>query len=190
MVLSTLWCGFLTDNLLQELKDTIRTVPDFPMEGILFRDITPVLSNSSLLTELMNRIVKDIENLNWAPDVIVGPEARGFIFGPLLSTRLKNSFVPVRKPGKLPFETIKIDYTLEYGNDSLEIHKDAVSPGQKVLIIDDLLATGGTVSACIELCQKMGADVIGVVFIIELEGLGARELLGDIPIHSLLKYPA
>ena len=139
---------------------------------------------------MMERIVKDIKNLNWIPDVIVGPEARGFIFGPLLSTRLKNSFVPVRKPGKLPSKTIKIDYTLEYGSDSLEVHEDAISPGQKILIIDDLLATGGTVSACIELCKKMGADVIGVVFIIELEGLGARELLDDIPIHSLLKYPA
>ena len=96
----------------------------------------------------------------------------------------------MRKPGKLPSKTIKIDYTLEYGVDSLEIHEDAISPGQKILIIDDLLATGGTVSACIELCKKIGADVIGVVFIIELEGLGARELLGDIPIHSLLKYPA
>ena len=100
---------FLVDNLLQELKNTIRTVPDFPVEGILFRDITPVLSNSLLLTEIMERIVKDIENLNWTPDIIVGPEARGFIFGPLLSTRLKNSFVPVRKPGKLPSKTIKID---------------------------------------------------------------------------------
>ncbi len=181
---------FLADSLLQELKNTIRTVPDFPMKGILFRDITPILSDSLLLTEMIERIVKDIKNLNWIPDVIVGPEARGFIFGPLLSTRLKNSFVPVRKPGKLPSKTIKIDYTLEYGSDSLEVHEDAISPGQKILIIDDLLATGGTVSACIELCKKMGADVIGVVFIIELEGLGARELLGDIPIHSLLKYPA
>tara|TARA_X000001036_G_C20373602_1_gene681599 strand:- start:85 stop:636 length:552 start_codon:yes stop_codon:yes gene_type:complete len=181
---------FLADSLLQELKNTIRTVPDFPMKGILFRDITPILSDSLLLTEMMDRIVKDIKNLNWIPDIIVGPEARGFIFGPLLSTRLKNSFVPVRKLGKLPSKTIKIDYTLEYGSDSLEVHEDAISPGQKILIIDDLLATGGTVSACIELCKKMGADVIGVVFIIELEGLGARELLGDIPIHSLLKYPA
>jgi adenine phosphoribosyltransferase len=180
----------LADNLLQELENTIRTVPDFPMEGILFRDITPILTNGLLLTEMMERIVKDIENLNWTPDVIVGPEARGFIFGPLLSTRMKNSFVPVRKPGKLPSKTIKIDYTLEYGSDSLEVHEDAISPGQKILIIDDLLATGGTVSACIELCKRMGADVIGVVFIIELEGLGARELLDDIPIHSLLKYPA
>ena len=180
----------MVDNLLQELKNTIRTVPNFPKDGILFRDITPILSDSQLLTEMMERIVKNIEDLHWVPDVIVGPEARGFIFGPLLSTRLKTSFVPVRKSGKLPAKTIKIDYTLEYGYDSLEIHEDAICPGQKILIIDDLLATGGTVSACIELCKKIGADVIGLVFIIELEGLGARELLGNSPILSLLKFPA
>ncbi len=180
----------MADKFLQVLKDTIRTVPDFPIEGILFRDITPILSNNTLLTEMMERIVKDLQSLNWQPDVILGPEARGFIFGPLLSTRLKKSFVPVRKPGKLPSRTIKIDYTLEYGSGSLEIHHDAISPGQKVLIIDDLLATGGTVSACIELCEKLEAEVIGAVFIIELEGLGARDLLVNTPIHSLLKFPA
>lgn len=181
---------FLKNGILGELANSVRTVPNFPIEGIMFRDITPILSNHKLLSGLMDKIVKDLEHLGWYPDIIVGPEARGFIFGPLLSTRLNNSFVPIRKPGKLPSKTVKIDYTLEYGSGSLEIHEDAILPGQKVLIIDDLLATGGTVSACIDLCKKLGGEVIGTVFIIELEGLGARDLLRNTPIYSLLKFPA
>ncbi len=180
----------MSDIFIEKLTKSVRTIPDFPVDGILFRDITPVLANSQLLNQTIDRIIQDIENLDWNPDVIVGPEARGFIFGPLLSTKLDKAFVPIRKPGKLPSSTIKVDYTLEYGSNTLEIHDDAIQPGQKVIIIDDLLATGGTVSACIELCKRLKSEVIGIIFIIELEGLGAREILGPIPIHSLLKFPA
>ena len=180
----------MRDTLLESISTSVRTVPDFPLEGILFRDITPLLSDYKLLSQTIERIVHDMANLHWDPDIIIGPEARGFIFGPLLSTKLEKAFVPVRKPGKLPPPTLKIDYNLEYGSNSLEIHDDAILPGQKVVIIDDLLATGGTVSACIELCKQLGVEVIGTIFIIELEGLGARELIHPIPIHSLLKYPA
>ncbi|MFL2493487.1 MAG: adenine phosphoribosyltransferase [Candidatus Thalassarchaeum sp.] len=180
----------MPDELLQNLRNTIRTVPDFPIEGIMFRDITPVLSDPDLMSSIINRFVEDIEGRGWRPDAVVGPEARGFIFGPLLAARLDISFIPIRKPGKLPYEAYSVEYELEYGSNTLEMHVDALGEGQNVVIIDDLLATGGTVSACVELCRRAGANPIGSLFVIELEGLGAHDLLAPLPVHALIKFPA
>ena len=180
----------MEDDLIERIRDTVRTVPDFPIDGIMFRDITPVLSEPGLLSSITERFVVELRDLGWTPDAIVGPEARGFIFGPLLADRLECAFVPVRKPGKLPSQTRKVEYSLEYGSNTLEIHEDAISPGQKVVIIDDLLATGGTISACSKLCEDSGAIVLGALFLIELEGLGAREAIEPTKAHSLLRYPA
>ena len=156
----------------------------------MFRDITPLLSSGEYLNKLTDMFVQICTHNKWVPDYIVGPEARGFIFGPLLAAKLGVGFVPVRKPGKLPSSTIQIEYSLEYGSNILEMHDDAIPPGAKIIIIDDLLATGGTVDACVKLCQQQGAEVIGNLFVIELEGLGAREKLHPIHCESLLLYPA
>lgn len=168
----------------------MRTVQDFPIEGIMFRDITPVLGAPGLVSSITDRFVEDLQQLEWSPDAVVGPEARGFIFGPLLADRLGCGFVPVRKPGKLPSTTRRVEYSLEYGSNALEIHDDAIQPGQSIVIIDDLLATGGTISACARLCEELGANVLGSLFLIELEGLGARETIAPITAHSLITYPA
>jgi len=180
----------MPDTFLDELREVVRTVPNFPIEGIMFRDITPVLSRAGFLTKVIDQFVEDIGKLGWNPDLIIGPEARGFLFGPLLAERLGIGFVPVRKPGKLPAETRRVEYTLEYGSNVLEMHKDAITEGQKVVIIDDLLATGGTISACSELCHAAGADVLGALFLIELKGLNARESIAPIEVHALLEFPA
>ena len=180
----------MSDDLLQSLRSTIRTVPDFPIEGIMFRDITPVLSDPGLMSGIIDRFAQEMEGRGWRPEAGVGPEARGFIFGPLLAARLGISFVPVRKPGKLPYDAYSVEYDLEYGSNTLEMHVDSLHEGQNVVIIDDLLATGGTVAACVELCQRAGANPIASLFVIELEGLGARELLNSIPIHALIEFPA
>lgn len=175
---------------IKKLKQQIRTVPNFPIEGIMFRDITPLLNSGEYLNKVTDMFVSICTHNNWRPDAIVGPEARGFIFGPLLAAKLGIGFIPIRKPGKLPSSTIKIEYSLEYGTNTLEMHDDAIMPGTKVIIIDDLLATGGTVEACAKLCQQQGAEVIGNLFLIELEGLGAREKLSPLSCESLLTYPA
>jgi len=180
----------MSDELLQNLRGAIRTVPDFPLEGIMFRDITPVLSDPGLMSGIIDMFARDMEGLGWRPEAVVGPEARGFIFGPLLANHLGIAFIPVRKPGKLPADTIHAEYSLEYGSNRLEMHTDALHPGQKVVIVDDLLATGGTVGACIELCATQGAEVLGSLFVIELSGLGARKALSPVPIHALIEFPA
>ena len=180
----------MDDKLLTYIRNTIRTVPNFPIEGIMFRDITPVLGEPGLVSSITDRFARDLQDMGWEPDLVVGPEARGFIFGPLLADRLGCGFVPVRKPGKLPFTTRRADYSLEYGTNSLEMHEDAITQGQKVVIIDDLLATGGTISACAQLCEEVGATVLGALFLIELEGLGARDAIAPVSAHSLLRYPA
>ncbi len=156
----------------------------------MFRDITPVLSDPGLMSGIIDRFAQEMEGRGWRPEAVVGPEARGFIFGPLLAARLGISFVPVRKPGKLPYDAYSVEYDLEYGSNTLEMHVDSLHEGQNVVIIDDLLATGGTVAACVELCQRAGANPIASLFVIELEGLGARELLNSIPIHALIEFPA
>ena len=180
----------MSDNITQKLADTIRTIPDFPIEGILFRDISPILSDGILLRDITERFVQIIQENNWEPELILGPESRGFIFGSLLASRLGIGFIPVRKPGKLPFSKIEIEHSLEYGTNILEMHDDAISAGQNIIIIDDLLATGGTIEACAKLCEKLGGNVISSLFVIELEGLGAIEKLAPMPCISLIKYPA
>ncbi|MDP6912745.1 MAG: adenine phosphoribosyltransferase [Candidatus Thalassarchaeaceae archaeon] len=180
----------MSNDLTRRLKDAIRTVPDFPIEGVMFRDITPVLGEPGLASSITDQFVEDLQQLGWRPDVIVGPEARGFIFGPLLADRLGCGFVPVRKPGKLPAPSRRVEYSLEYGSNALEMHEDAIEPGQKAVIIDDLLATGGTISACASLCEQSGATVQGALFLIELDGLGARDEIAPVKAHSLVTYPA
>ena len=180
----------MEDDIIDSLYGAIRTVPDFPIEDIMFRDITPVLGEPGLVSSITDRFVTDLQQLEWTPDVIIGPEARGFIFGPLLADRLGCGFVPVRKPGKLPAPSRRVEYSLEYGTNSLEMHEDAIEPGQKVVIVDDLLATGGTISACARLCEESGAIVQGALFLIELDGLGARDAIAPVKAHSLVTYPA
>lgn len=177
------------DEFIQRLRGAVRTVPDFPIDGIMFRDITPVLSDGELLVSVVDRMISDMQNLGWEPTHIVGPESRGFIFGSMMAFRLGVGFVPVRKPGKLPYDTKRVEYSLEYGENILEIHTDALNENDCVVIVDDLLATGGTVSASVELCESIGATVLGALFMIELEGLNGSENCGT-ETHSLLNYPA
>ena len=179
----------MSDNFLLRLHDTVRTVPDFPIEGIMFRDITPVLADGALLSDVVDRMVSGLDSLGWKPTHIVGPESRGFIFGSMVALRLGIGFIPVRKPGKLPHEIERVEYSLEYGENVLEIHKDALTEGDRVVIVDDLLATGGTVAASVRLCESTGASVIGGLFMIELDGLNGTITAG-IDTHSLLNYPA
>ena len=179
----------MDDEFIQQLQDSVRTVPDFPIEGIMFRDITPVLANGELLANVVDRMVQDIGKLGWSPTHIVGPESRGFIFGSMVALQMGIGFIPVRKPGKLPHEIESVKYSLEYGENILEIHKDALNEEDCVVIVDDLLATGGTVAASVQLCQSIGSTVLGGVFLIELDGLNGRENSG-IDVFALLNYPA
>jgi adenine phosphoribosyltransferase len=182
--------GSMSEDITQKLRETVRTVPDFPIEGIMFRDITPVLSDGSLLSDITDEFIRRMNSNGWKPDAVVGPESRGFIFGALLAAKLGIAFVPVRKPGKLPHKILREEYSLEYGTNVIEIHKDAITPGQKVVIIDDLLATGGTVRACHRLCNRLDANILGNLFVIELEGLGGSESLDPTESISLVKFPA
>jgi adenine phosphoribosyltransferase len=167
----------------------IRAIPDFPKPGILFRDITPLLADGPLFRRVTHHFASACAELGWAPDVLVSPEARGFIFGAALAHELGIGFVPVRKPDKLPHATHRVSYDLEYGSDAMEMHVDALQPGQRVVVIDDLLATGGTVAACADLVAAHGVTVIGALFLIELTALGGRARLAALPAHALLEYP-
>lgn len=169
-----------------DLKQYIRDVPDFPKEGILFRDITTLLKDRAALNSTIDLMYEHYRAQSI--DQIIGIESRGFIFGAPLAYRLGTGFVPVRKPGKLPHVTEKVSYQLEYGTDSLEIHKDSLAEGQKVLIVDDLLATGGTAAAVAQLVEKLGAHVAGLGFIIELSFLNGRDKLKGYDIHTLVSY--
>ncbi len=168
------------------LKEMIRTVPDFPKPGIQFYDITTLLKNPYGLRTTIDRLVECIDDTN--VDTVIGVEARGFIFAPVLAYRLKAGFVPVRKPRKLPAETETISYELEYGTDTLEIHKDAIGKGHRVIIADDLLATGGTARAVIDLVERLGGTVAGLAFLVELNFLNGRQRLEGYKVSSLLKY--
>lgn len=168
------------------IRNLIRDVPDFPKPGIVFKDITPVLSNAEAFGATLDWMAEQAKALG--ADVIAGPESRGFIFGAPLAQRLGLPFVPIRKPGKLPWKTRSVSYELEYGTDTVEIHEDAATDGQKVLIVDDLLATGGTMAACCELVEGLGASVAGCLFLIELGFLDGRQKLGARPARSLLTY--
>lgn len=168
------------------LKDYIADVPDFPKPGILFKDITPLMQNGAALKYAVDQICNFA--LEKGADVICGPEARGFLFGTPVAAQLGIGFVPVRKPGKLPRETIEFHYDLEYGSNTLTLHQDAIKLGQKVLIVDDLLATGGTVEAAIKLVEKLGGIVVGCAFLIELADLHGRDKLANYDILSLVTY--
>ena len=169
------------------LKNLICEIPDFPKPGILFRDICPILANQEALNNLINDLSSIAKDLR--PDLIAGIESRGFIIGTPLAFAIRKGFVPIRKPGKLPGEIISIDYTLEYGEDKLEVQIDSFSEGARVLIIDDLLATGGTASSAIKLVERAGGKVIGCLFVVELNNLCGRNLLPEnIPIISLINY--
>src|SRR5215470_12595530 len=171
---------------MDDLKKMIREVPDFPKKGILFYDITTLLKDKTGLRKVIDALTEQIRPLQ--PDVVLGIEARGFIFAPALAYHLNAGFVPVRKPNKLPAEAERISYELEYGMDTLEIHKDAVKPGMRVVIADDLLATGGTSLATVRLTEKLGGQVVGVSFVIELQALRGRERLQGYEVVSLLQY--
>lgn len=170
----------------EPLKKLIREVPDFPKKGILFYDITTLLKDKRGFATLIDALSEHY--IEKEIDLVLGMEARGFIFGPALAYRLNAGFVPVRKPGKLPAETAAVKYDLEYGSNSLEIHKDAIEKGQRVLIVDDLLATGGTAAATVSLAKSLGGVISGVAFVVELDFLNGRDKLKGCDVFSLLHY--
>jgi len=169
-----------------DLRERIRDVPDFPTQGIVFKDVMPLIADPAYFRETIDRLVE------WArprsPDLVLGAEARGFIFGAALAYSLGAGFIPARKPGKLPRETIEATYALEYGTDSLHVHRDAVGEGARVLVLDDVLATGGTAKAKVELVESLGGVVVGVLFVIELTFLDGREKLDGYDVHALVQY--
>lgn len=169
-----------------DLNDYVASIPDFPSKGILFRDVTPMMQDGKALHEACDLIIKYAKEKG--TEIIVGPESRGFLIGCPAAYALNVGFIPVRKPGKLPRETISCKYDLEYGSNELQIHADAIKKGQKVLIIDDLLATGGTVEATAKLVEQLGGEVVGCAFLIELEDLKGRELLKKYDVYAALKY--
>ena len=169
-----------------DLKKYVAEIQDFPIEGILFRDVTPLMQDGEAYKACIDEIIAYGKKVN--ADLIVGPEARGFLFGCPVAYGLNIGFAPIRKPGKLPRETINVSYDLEYGSNVLHMHKDAIKPGQRVLIVDDLLATGGTVAAATKIVEELGGTVAGIAFVIELEDLKGRELLEGYDVLSLMKY--
>ena len=173
---------------MKDLKDYIRNIKDFPEAGIIFRDITSVLEDSEGLKSAIDSMQEQIKDIDF--DVVAGPESRGFIFGMPIAYNLGKSFAPVRKKGKLPCETVSIEYSLEYGDKTtIEMHKTAIKPGQKVIIVDDLMATGGTIEAAVKLVEKLGGTVVAAVFLIELTDLKGREKIKNIPnVYSVVKY--
>lgn len=168
------------------LKDYVAEIPDFPSKGILFRDVTPMMADGDAFREVCNQIINFCKEKK--ADVIVGPESRGFIIGCPVAYEMNIGFIPVRKPGKLPRKTISCKYDLEYGSNELHMHADSIKPGQRVVIIDDLLATGGTVDATIKMVRELGGEVVGCAFIIELEALNGREKLKGQDVFAVMKY--
>ncbi len=169
-----------------DLKSLIRDIPDFPKPGIMFRDITTLLRNPQGLSYTIDSLAEKCSGMS--PDYIVGMESRGFIFGTPLAYKMGVGFVPIRKPGKLPGEVYFAEYELEYGVDRLEMHQDAIAPGSRVLIVDDLIATGGTAAATVKLLEQAGCELVGFAFVIELLALGGRQKLPDAPIVTLVEY--
>jgi adenine phosphoribosyltransferase len=171
---------------MKELKDYVRTIPDFPEKGIMFRDITSVLQDAEgfkLAIDQMQDLIKDLDF-----DVVLGAESRGFIFSAPIAYNRGKALVPVRKKGKLPCETVEVSYDLEYGQATLELHKDSIKPGQKVLLVDDLMATGGTIEAMIKLVEMLGGEVAGILVLMELKGLKGRERLSKYRLDAALSY--
>lgn len=171
---------------MKKVEDYVRTIPDFPEPGIMFRDITSVLQDADGLHLAIDGMQKELEGVDF--DVLAGPESRGFIFGMPLAYNLHKPFALVRKKGKLPCETVQKEYDLEYGTAVIEMHKDSIKPGQKVVIVDDLIATGGTTEAIIQLVEELGGTVVKIVFLVELEGLKGREKLKGYDVASVIKY--
>lgn len=171
---------------MKKLEEYVRSIPDFPEEGIIFRDVTSVLQDAEGLHMAIEQMQGKIADLDF--DVVVGPESRGFIFGVPIAYNLHKPFVPVRKKGKLPCETIEKEYELEYGTAILEMHKDSIQPGQKVVIVDDLIATGGTIEAMIQMIESLGGEVVGIVFLMELAGLEGRKRLEGYRVESAIVY--
>ena len=171
---------------MKKLEEYVRSIPDFPEPGIIFRDVTTILQDADGLHLAVDSICNMLKDVDY--DVVVGPESRGFIFGVPVAYAEHKSFVPIRKKGKLPRETITAKYDLEYGSAEIEIHKDAIKPGQKVVIVDDLIATGGTVEACIKMIERLGGEVVKVIFLMELKGLKGRERLNGYDVASVISY--
>jgi adenine phosphoribosyltransferase len=176
----------MDEQQIQDLKAAIREIPDWPKKGILFYDVTTLLKQGRCFEQTINALVDPYKNQKI--DLVLGIEARGFIFAPPVAYALKAGFVPVRKPGKLPAAKWQVNYELEYGIDSLEIHQDAIQPGQRVLIVDDLIATGGTARAVAEMVETMDATVVGMAFVVELSFLRGRDKLAKYDLHTILKY--
>ncbi len=168
----------------EKIKAAVRNVPDFPKPGIIYKDITPLLQDGAIFSELINYLAQPYRNN--VPKYVAGIESRGFIFGSALAVELGCGFIPVRKAGKLPYKTIRQSYSLEYGEATIEIHEDAAAPGDKVVLIDDLLATGGTAQAAVSLLEKLHVEIIGIEFIIELAFLNGRKVLNPYPLRSLI----
>jgi adenine phosphoribosyltransferase len=175
----------VTGKVSDSIKQRLRDVPDFPKPGIVFKDITPLLADPNTFNLCLDTTAAHFDSVTL--DAIVGIESRGFIFGAALASRMRKAFVPARKPGKLPYRTKRVDYQLEYGSDALEMHEDAVKPGDKILIVDDLLATGGTAWAACELVREMGGTVIAASFVVELTFLAGRERLRPVDVFSLVQ---
>ena len=171
---------------MKKLEEYVRSIPDFPEPGIIFRDVTTILQDADglhLAVDSIRNMLKDVDY-----DVVVGPESRGFIFGMPIAYALGKAFIPVRKKGKLPCETVSAEYDLEYGKAEIEIHKDAVRPGQKVVLVDDLIATGGTMEASCKLVEQLGGEVVKILFLMELAGLKGREKLAKYDVKSVIRY--
>ena len=171
---------------MKKIEEYVRSIPDFPEPGIIFRDVTSILQDADGLKLSIDLMQEKLEGLDF--DVIAGTESRGFIFGVPIAYNMKKPFVPVRKKGKLPCETVSMEYDLEYGTATIEMHKDAIKPGQKVVVIDDLIATGGTIEAAIKLIEQLGGEVVKVVFLMELAGLKGRERLAGYDVESVICY--
>ena len=171
---------------MKKLEEYVRSIPDFPEPGIIFRDVTTILQDADglhLAVDSIRNMLKDVDY-----DVVVGPESRGFIFGMPIAYALGKAFIPVRKKGKLPCETVSAEYDLEYGKAEIEIHKDAIKPGQKVVLVDDLIATGGTMEASCKLVEQLGGEVVKILFLMELAGLKGREKLAKYDVKSVIRY--
>ncbi len=171
---------------MKKLEDYVVTIPDFPEPGVMFRDVTSILQDKDGLNLAIKEIERLIGDVDF--DLVLGPESRGFIFGVPIAYNMNKGFIPVRKKGKLPRETVSMAYDLEYGQAEIEIHKDAIKPGQKVVIVDDLIATGGTIEAIVKLVEQLGGEVVKIVFVMELEGLEGRKKLEGYDVEAAIKY--
>ena len=178
--------GKCVGEKMKELKDYVVTIPDFPAPGIMFRDVTSILQDKDGLNLAIKEIERLIGDVDY--DLVLGPESRGFIFGVPIAYNMNKGFIPVRKKGKLPRETVSMEYELEYGTAEIEIHKDAIKPGQKVIIVDDLIATGGTIEAIVKLVEQLGGEVVKIVFVMELEGLEGRKKLEGYDVQAAITY--